>query len=30
MITKANELKQNKDIGKIMGELDRATKMKHE
>lgn len=30
MITKANEFKQKKDIGKILNELDRATRMKHE
>lgn len=30
MITKANEFKQKKDVGKILGELDRSTRMKHE
>ncbi len=30
MITKANEFKSKKDINKILLELDKSTKMKHE
>jgi len=30
MLTKANEFKQKKDVAKILSELDKSTRMKHE